>query len=114
MVAFLATVVHNLLSAPATRLDQETAAPGRRGRVGIDLTDCLYCGLCQRRCPAACLAVDRTARTFTLEASRCILCGACTEACPKRCLTMKEEGRAPVTDKERLAEKGAPSRPAVA
>jgi formate hydrogenlyase subunit 6/NADH:ubiquinone oxidoreductase subunit I len=114
MVTFLPTVMQNLFSSPATRLSPRKVAGGVRGKVRLALDNCLYCGLCQRRCPAACLTVNRQARTFVLDASRCILCGACTEACPKHCLAMEEEGRSPVTDKRKLAEQGLSTPPAVA
>lgn len=61
--------------------------PGTRGAVHIDVANCIYCGMCVRKCPTAALMVDRAARTWTIDRLKCIWCGGCVEVCPKKCLS---------------------------
>jgi ferredoxin len=39
---------------------------------------CVSCGLCEKKCPAACL----DSRTKRIETERCVLCFSCAAACP--------------------------------
>lgn len=86
-------VLENLRKPPATRLypfQKRELPEGVRGHLVNDAAACIYCGLCQRRCPALALTVERKpAKTWTLDRYRCILCGYCVEVCPKKCLAMK-------------------------
>ena len=72
------------LMYPAVKRDY---VQGSRGRIDIAIEDCIFCGLCQRKCPTAALAVDRNAKTWEINRLRCISCNCCSEVCPKKCLT---------------------------
>jgi NADH-quinone oxidoreductase subunit I len=91
-------VFDNIRSKPATRLypfEKREPPPGARGHLVNDPAACVYCGLCQRRCPAMALRVERKPKTWTLDRYRCILCGYCVEICPKQSLSMNP-GHAPI------------------
>ena len=60
-----------------------------RGHLEIAIKDCIFCGLCQRKCPADAIIVDRAAKAWEIERLRCVSCSSCSEACPKKCLAMK-------------------------
>ncbi|MFU0826206.1 MAG: NAD(P)H-quinone oxidoreductase subunit I [Lachnoclostridium sp.] len=62
-----------------------------RGRVEIDISKCIYCGLCQRRCPTGAIKVDKAAATWSIDRLKCIQCNYCNEVCPKKCLSMDNE-----------------------
>lgn len=62
-----------------------------RGRVQINITDCIYCGMCQRRCPTGAIKVDRANSSWSIERLQCIQCSYCTEVCPKKCLKMDSQ-----------------------
>lgn len=99
MMTFAKTALSQLTSKPVTVAypAESLAAPaGLRGHVVNDTDTCVYCGMCARRCPAAALAVDRKAASWTIDPLACVACGECVESCPKGCLSMAPE-RAVVT-----------------
>ena len=92
----------NLFSKPATRLYPKVPMelkPGARGHIQIDVESCIYCGICARRCPTACIQVNRVDKVWAIERFGCLACGLCVEVCPKKCLTMKEQYTSPKEEK---------------
>ncbi len=63
------------------------------GKVVPDMTKCVLCGLCSRKCPQGCIKIDRTGeKTWTIDRDKCIQCGACVEACIRfKALSMPED-----------------------
>ena len=63
------------------------------GKVTNDMTKCILCGLCARKCPQECITVDRTgAKTWSIDRDKCVQCGACVDACLKfKALSMVED-----------------------
>ena len=61
----------------------------KMGQVTVDLSKCVYCTLCAKKCPASALTVDRATKTWKLNEKECVGCGACAEHCPKGCITMR-------------------------
>ena len=43
---------------------------------------CIYCGVCEAVCPEKAIAVDKKAKTVTLDKSKCVYCGKCIKSCP--------------------------------
>ena len=94
----LHNIFKNMGRRPATRLypaERRAAMPGARGHLVNNVSECIFCGMCQRRCPANALAVTRDPKTWTLDPYRCIICGYCVEVCPKKCLSLEREHRPP-------------------
>jgi len=60
-----------------------------RGQVAIDIDECIFCGMCHRKCPTNAIEVTRDEKKWAISRSRCILCTNCVEVCPKKCLEMK-------------------------
>ncbi|WP_082903475.1 4Fe-4S dicluster domain-containing protein [Christensenella timonensis] len=88
---FTKTVMRNLFSKPATR--NYPAVPRvyperTRGQISIDIGDCIFCGLCARKCPTDAITVDRAQKNWAIERFGCIQCASCVESCPKKCLHM--------------------------
>ena len=86
----LKSIFKNLFGRPATRrypfVKREPFA-GTRGQLQIRVEDCIFCGLCARRCPTDAIEVTKTPRkVWTFNRYRCIVCGYCVDACPKKCL----------------------------
>ncbi len=54
------------------------------GKITNDMSKCILCGLCARKCPQECITVDRTGeKTWSIDRDKCVKCGACIDACIK-------------------------------
>ena len=68
---------------------QEKPKPeGLKGKVKIDRSTCILCGICEKRCPCQGIKVDKKERTWSLNHYRCIQCYYCINECPKNSLYM--------------------------
>ena len=78
-------------AAPA-EAPKETPAcavvPREDGKPVSDPSECVYCSLCAKKCPAGAIEVDRAAKTWALDEEKCVACGTCAEVCPKKCIIM--------------------------
>jgi len=98
ILSFSKTVFHNLFSKPATRNYPQVPRiyPERtRGQIGIKIDDCIFCGICSRKCPTGAIAVVRETKNWSIKRFGCIQCGECVGVCPKKCLTMLQTYTAP-------------------
>ncbi|BCS89916.1 4Fe-4S binding protein [Pseudodesulfovibrio sediminis] len=104
-----------LFCRPATRrYPAETREPyaESRGEIVNDASKCILCGLCARRCPTACIEVDKKG-LWAHEPFACVLCGWCAEVCPTHCLTQSTERPTPSATRQRTELHPAPpKRPA--
>jgi len=89
----LKDITRNLFMGPVTRkypYEVRPPFPGERGRLVIDESTCIYCGICAKKCPSNAIAVARKPnQEWKFERFRCILCGSCIEHCPKKCLSFQ-------------------------
>src|ERR1035437_9448527 len=74
---------------------------GSRGKLVFVNELCVYCKLCEKKCPTAALEVDRKEKTWTIDRLRCINCGACVEGCPKKSLELSGAHVGPTATKVR-------------
>lgn len=85
---------------------------GTRGHIENEIDKCVFCGVCQKRCPTDAITVARADGGWSLERRRCILCATCVDYCPKKCLLMSIEPSAPAVAGETLVQmKGTPPPP---
>lgn len=94
------TVLKNLFSKQATRLEKREFFPTTRGHVVFDVDSCIFCTLCARKCPAGAIEVDRNAKTWSIMRASCVQCAACVDACNKNSLSMAPEYTPVMTSKE--------------
>ena len=94
-----------LLRKPATVMYpiERLSPPERfRGRLRYDPSECSFCGLCQRDCPADVIKVVRKrvekedgTKEMTghleFEMDRCVFCGQCAYSCNKGSITFTRE-----------------------
>lgn len=96
------TVTKNLLRGPATLMypQRKRVFPeATRGRVEIDIEACIFCGMCNRRCPTYAIEVTKDDKQWQIDRLKCCACNLCVEICPKKCLSMGNQYAPPLTDK---------------
>ena len=102
IMKFAGTARKSLFKKPATRkYPYEKREPFARTRGGIeliDIHDCIFCGMCQRQCPADAIVVDRAASSWTYWPYKCIACDACERLCPKKDIRLVAEHPAVTTN----------------
>jgi ech hydrogenase subunit F len=97
------TIFINLMTKYATRLypfQKIETFPGVKGELKLNVDKCVFCGLCQIRCPSQCIQVDKKEKTWQVDPFACVYCGICVEACPTKCLYQDREYRAPLPEKD--------------
>jgi ech hydrogenase subunit F len=62
-----------------------------RGHISIKLEDCIFCGMCQRKCVSQAITVTKEPKSWSIDPLRCVTCNYCVEVCPKKCLTMETQ-----------------------
>ncbi|MBF0483666.1 MAG: 4Fe-4S dicluster domain-containing protein [Candidatus Omnitrophica bacterium] len=85
------SVLSNLFSRPVTErypFVEKKYFVGTRGKVLIEIDKCIFCGLCQRKCPTAAIVVTKEQKGWEIDRLRCVSCNACVEICPKKCLVL--------------------------
>lgn len=95
----LPSILKNLTGPPATRrYPAEPREPSRsaRGRLVLDMRECIMCTACEKRCPAGAIEIKRKDAWYKYDPYSCIVCGACVEACPEKCLEIDSDWRKPV------------------
>lgn len=105
MFDMISSIFKNLGSKPATRkypFEKREPFKGSRGQIsGIDIDDCIFCGICSRKCPADSLVVNKAEKSWEIDQFRCVVCGVCTEVCPKKCIKMAPEHKTAATQKRK-------------
>lgn len=102
MASMFSIITRNFMKKPATRLYPDVVREPferTRGRLFNRIEDCIYCGICQKECPADAITVDRPNTTWELDAFRCITCNQCVLKCPRKCLSLTNERRSSGTKK---------------
>ena len=94
----LKTVVSSLFQK--TACEMYPVKPARfyknsRGSVQIDPPKCILCTLCEKRCPAGAIKVDRNGGTWEIDRTRCIVCNECVDSCRPKALVMDNQYTTP-------------------
>ncbi len=80
-------------STPAPIASAPVAAPAvdvPDSHIRNEIEKCLFCGKCERACPADAISLDRRNRTWTIDREKCMTCGVCVDECPVHCLTLAD------------------------
>jgi formate hydrogenlyase subunit 6/NADH:ubiquinone oxidoreductase subunit I len=93
------TVLKSLFRRPATikyPFGPRILSKKARGSIAIDISKCVFCGICQKKCPTGAIEVTKEQKSWKIARLRCITCGYCVEACPKKCLRMGNQYTEPM------------------
>jgi ech hydrogenase subunit F len=97
------TVTKNLLSGPATLMYPKVKrrfTAITRGRVEVNIHECIFCGMCSRRCPTYAIKVTKDCKEWQIDRLKCCTCNLCVEICPKKCLSMENQYAPPISEKK--------------
>ncbi len=72
---------------------------GLKGRVDNDMSSCILCSICEKRCPCGAISVNKADRTWSIDYFRCVQCGTCVRECPKHSLIMLPQYASPASVK---------------
>lgn len=70
-----------------------------KGHIEIDISKCILCQICEKRCPTGAITVDKENKTWTINRFDCIQCRTCIRDCPHGCLTMLPDYQKPGVQK---------------
>ena len=91
MIPFIGTILSSLFKKYSTvdypakpKVNDKTV----RGIIENEIEKCIFCGICQKKCPTGAITVDKPIKKWEIQRFACIQCGCCTELCPKKCLTL--------------------------
>lgn len=102
VLTFAKIAMRNLFSKPVTTkypFEPATYPEGSRGHIELNLEQCVFCGMCARKCPTGAIQVDRKTGNWTIARFDCVQCANCVNGCPKKCLTIVPGYFAPGTEK---------------
>ncbi len=111
MFTFTPTILKNLVNRPATRkypFVKRAPFEKYRGELYSNVDDCIFCGLCARKCPSVCITVDKKTCLWECDPFACVYCGICVDTCPTKCLHFHDVHRSPATEQSLLTMHGAP------
>lgn len=85
------TLFKSLFHGPYTDpypIIKKPAFEDARGSVTIDIDTCIFCSICQKRCPTGAIVVNKAEGSWEIDRLKCIQCSYCVKVCPKKCLGM--------------------------
>jgi ech hydrogenase subunit F len=103
-------VLKSLFRKPATikyPFGPKVLSKAARGSIIIDISQCIFCGMCQRKCPTSAIVVNKEEKTWMVARLSCITCGYCVEVCPKKCLRMDNQYTEPMLTRHEELHKNA-------
>ena len=58
------------------------------GKIRVDNSKCIQCGICAQNCKASCIKVEK-GQPVAIDYTRCITCGNCETVCNKNAINLK-------------------------
>lgn len=94
--------LRSLVSKPETIMypaETRFQPEGLKGRVDNDMSACILCSICEKRCPTGAISVQKQEKTWSIDYFRCVQCGTCVRECPKHSLVMLPQYAPPASSK---------------
>ena len=98
LMNFTPTVLKNLFSKPVTNMYpavKKEYPKATRGSIDIDIDDCIFCGICAKKCPTEAIRIEKFEKSWIIERLSCINCAYCVDSCPKKCLKVNNQYTSP-------------------
>jgi ech hydrogenase subunit F len=98
------TVIKSLFKKPATSAYPTVIREfpvGTRGEIINHQEQCIYCGICEKKCPTGAIKVVREQKIWEIDHLCCIQCRNCVEVCPKKCLEQLTKSAAVTATKKK-------------
>jgi formate hydrogenlyase subunit 6/NADH:ubiquinone oxidoreductase subunit I len=105
MFEMIGNILNNLFSKPSTRnypVEKREPFVKARGRIDMDIDTCIFCGICNRKCPANAITVNRNEKSWEIDPFKCIICGECEEVCPKKSIRTEAQYKTSAYEKGNL------------
>jgi ech hydrogenase subunit F len=83
-----------------------------RGELLNEIERCIFCGMCEAKCPSRCIEVDKPAYKWNYDPFACVYCGVCVDICPSKSLHQKAEYRKPTVERLTISLQGQPRKKA--
>jgi ech hydrogenase subunit F len=83
-----------------------------RGELLNEIERCIFCGMCEAKCPSRCIEVDKPAYKWNYDPFACVYCGVCVDICPSKSLHQKAEYRKPTAERLTISLQGQPRKKA--
>ncbi len=83
--------LRSLFNKPETIMypaETRPAPAGLKGHIENDIKDCIFCGICEKRCPSHAIDVSKDRETWSINYFMCVQCETCVMECPKHTLKM--------------------------
>jgi len=68
---------------------------------GVNIDQCIFCGICARKCPSDALVVNKAEKSWEVDQFKCVVCGLCQDVCPKKCINMDDNHKTAAYKKEK-------------
>jgi formate hydrogenlyase subunit 6/NADH:ubiquinone oxidoreductase subunit I len=93
-----------------------SVAEGFRGKLMLELNNCISCSLCARECPSNAIemVVVEGKKRPQINLGKCVFCYQCADTCPRKVFIASKVFELAVTDKSTLVIKPEPIAPALA
>lgn len=104
LLSMTKTLIKSIFHGPYTNLypiKEKEYYEITRGKVNNNISKCIFCGMCERRCPTNAIKVEKAKHTWSIKRFKCMQCSYCVEVCPVKCLVMNNQYTAPSTEKVR-------------
>lgn len=96
-------ILRSLFKKPVTvkyPFEKKVFFKNTRGHVAVNIDQCIFCGICQKKCPTGAITVSKEEKKWTVNRLKCIACSSCQENCPKKCIVMNNSYTQPTRGKK--------------
>jgi ferredoxin len=80
-INLLLDIPEEKVNTVTSSLKRNNVSINQKGRIIVNLEECIYCGACVSLCPSEALSLNEESQLFYTE-NKCIGCLLCLDSCP--------------------------------